>query len=197
MDVFFDELAELLFAAGFVFVGADFEAVLEADPLEVFFAAADLPAGLAALVFLADEPDLPADLVADLPAEADFAAGLAADLDVDLASGLLAADVFLEAASAFLLAAADLAGLLAPAFFTATSAAPLTAPFAAPLPTSEITFAACAATLPTALPTVVTSPSSELFLPVLAAAGFFVVDDLAGVFFAADFFSAIVSLLFN
>ena len=222
---FLEELPEPLFVEELDFVEPDFAAALEAGLLAVFpneadllallpsdFAEeADLPAVLpppdfAALDLLAVEPDLtdvlavdlPAedDLPAepDLPAEADFPVGLAAGLAADLAEPLLEEAADLEEPPDVLLPD-DLPEVPAPAFFMAVSAAPLTAPFAAPLPTSEIALAACAATLPRVSPTVAAIPLSEPFLP-FDDAGFFVAVVLAVDFFSAAFF-AIVSLPFN
>ena len=211
MDVFFadPDLAAVL-AAGLLAVfpaAADLPALLPPD----FAAAADLPAVLpppdfAALDLLAVEPDL-ADVLAvdlptevdlpaepDLPAEADFPVVFDAGLGAGLAEPLPEEAADLDEPPDFLFPA-DLLEASAPAFFMAVSAAPLTAPFAAPLPTSEIAFAACAATLPRVSPTVAAIPLSEPFLP-FDDAGFFVAVVLAGDFFPAAFF-AIVSLLFN
>jgi hypothetical protein len=194
---------------------ADLLALLPSD----FAEEADLPAvlpppGFAALDLLAVEPDLADVLAVDLPAEDDFPAELdlleEADfpaepdlpaevvfpvvLDAGLAEPLLEEAADLEEPPD-VLPPDDLPEASAPAFFMAVSAAPLTAPFAAPLPTSEIAFAACAATLPRVSPTVAAIPLSEPFLP-FDDAGFFVAVVLAVDFFSAAFF-AIVSLPFN
>lgn len=186
-----------------------------------FAAEADLPAAeppdFAALDLLAVEPDLADVLAVDLPAEddllaldlleeADFPAepDLPAEVDFPVVLDAGLADVLAEplpeeAADLDeppdVLPPDDLPEGSAPAFFMAVSAAPLTAPFAAPLPTSEIALAACAATLPRVSPTVAAIPLSEPFL-LFDDAGFFVAVVLAVDFFSAAFF-AIVSLPFN
>lgn len=171
-------------------------------PVEPDLAPDDFPAELDLLLdddFPAEldfpvEPDFPAEpdfpVEPDFPAEADFPAVL----DADLAKPLPGEPDALLAPPDFLLPD-DAPILPASAFFIAVSAAPLTAPFAAPFPTSEIAFAACAATLPRVSPTVAAIPLSEPFLPAFDAAGFFVADCLAVDVFPAAFFSAIVSLL--
>lgn len=206
---FLEPLDDLLLASDLEVVEADFAVFDDADFVELDFAS-DFPADFDEPEFLSAAEDLAEVFPVDFPADedfelldfavepVDFPLDLAAVLSFDFEEDFVDDDLVLEADFAepdadFLPLPPDPPEDWAPDCFNTSSVAATTAPFTALFPTSARTSPAFAATLPTAVPTVSTTPLSELF-PFFVEALFLPDDCFVEGLFAASFF-AIFSLL--